>query len=346
LLPLAASIHYGGPDRPPRALRDLLKARIEASPPGSEIDWATYYFSDQELADALVAAQQRGVRVRVVVEGQPRRAAVNAATIESLKAGLGDGLRQHRSWVPGAHLHAKIYAFSGPQPEAFIGSYNPSGDVSADPKLEADIGDQDRGENLLVDYRQPAIASALQVQAKRLWSGKGYSPFARHQNRAVRLDGVTLFFFPRLRNDVVERTLAQLGPGDEVRAAVSHMDGGVFAQRLVQASRRGAKVELVVHETRRRVPEGVVKELRGAGVAIRRYCDVESRPMHAKFVIVDRGERQTAWFGSLNYTLGSRYLNMEVLARSTDAAVIGDLEDRFRVLNEEASRGSCDPAKP
>lgn len=69
----ATEIYYGGPDQPPRALRDLLKARIDAAPPGSEITWATYYFRDQELADSLVAAQRRGVRVRIRIEGSPRR---------------------------------------------------------------------------------------------------------------------------------------------------------------------------------------------------------------------------------------------------------------------------------
>ena len=35
-------VHFGGPDRPPRALRDLLHARVEAVPAEGTIDWMTY----------------------------------------------------------------------------------------------------------------------------------------------------------------------------------------------------------------------------------------------------------------------------------------------------------------
>lgn len=331
----ATEIYFGGPDQPPGALRDLLKARVDAAPPGSEITWATYYFRDQGLADSLVAAQKRGVRVRVRIEGRPRRSKANDAVIASLRAGLGDGLRLHRAWFGAAHLHAKVYAFSGPQPEVLIGSFNPSGDAVDDPKLIADIGDQDRGENLLVGFRDPDTTRALRRAAERLWHGKG-GRFGRRENRPVKLEDARLYFFPRLRPDVVERRIARLGPGDSVQAAISHMDDGPFAKTLAAAAARGADVDLVVHETRRRVPSGVVRQLDKAGAQVRRYCDAEGLPMHAKFVIIDDGGHRSAWFGSLNYTVTSRYLNKEILARSTDAVVVGDLEARFKTIAKTA----------
>jgi len=330
-------IYYGGPDQPPRALRDLLKARVDAAPPGSEITWATYYFRDQELADSLVAAQRRGVRVRIRIEGSPRRGGANDAVVDTLRRGLGDGLRVHRSWFGTTHLHAKVYAFSGPQPEVLIGSFNPSGDATPDAKLIAAIGDQDRGQNLLVGFRDPEVARALRRQAERLWAGK-VGRFDRRENKPVKLETARLYFFPRLRPGVVERRIARLGPGDSVRAAISHMDQGPFARQLAEAARRGAEIDLVVHDTKRRVPKGVVKALDGAGVNIRRYCDPEGLPMHAKFVVIDDGGDRSAWFGSLNYTVTSRYLNKEILARSTDAAVVGDLEARFETIALEAER--------
>jgi len=338
----ATEIHYGGPDQPPGALRDLLKARVDAAPPGSEITWATYYFRDQGLADSLVAAHRRGVRVRVRVEGSPRRSKANDAVIATLREGLGDGLRLHRSWFGIIHLHAKVYAFSGPQPEVLIGSFNPSGDAEPAPKLIGDIGDQDRGENLLVAFRDPDAARALRRQAERLWAGK-VGRFGRRENRPVKLEATRLYFFPRLRPGVVERRIARLGPGDRVQAAVSHMDQGPFARQLADAAARGADIELVVHETKRRAPNSVVKELNRAGATVRRYCDREGLPMHAKFVVIDDGGARSAWFGSLNYTVTSRLLNKEILARSTDAAVVGDLEARFRAIAETADRqaGGC-----
>lgn len=334
----AAELHFGGPDKPARVLRDLLLARIQSAPPGSEIVWVTYYFRDRGLAEALVAAHRRGVRVRVVLDARPRRADVNAAVIATLATGLGEGLRVHRPPFRGSRLHAKIYAFSGPSPVAFVGSFNPSGDTPEDPDVLADIGDQDRGHNLLVGYRDPATAGALRQRAARIWSGRGVSRFSWRQNRPVRLGLTRIYNFPRLRPGVVERSLAGLGSGDQVQAAVSHVEQGPFVARLAQAARRGAQVELVVHDTRRRVPDGVVADLGRAGVVVRRYCHPHGLPMHAKFVVVRDDGRASAWFGSLNYNVNARFLNHEILLHSTDPRLVDGLEGRFSQIASETVR--------
>jgi phosphatidylserine/phosphatidylglycerophosphate/cardiolipin synthase-like enzyme len=339
--PPAATIFFGGVDQPPRALRDLLLARVQAAPAGSEIAWATYYLRDPELAEALIAAKRRGVRVRVVIEETPRRRNGNETIIAQLQAGLGDDLRVHRGLLPGAHLHAKIYTFTGPDPQALIGSFNPTISADDDPQFIRKIGDQDRGENLLVDYRDPAVVKALRKQALRLWSGKANSPLSRFRNPKKRLPELTLFYYPRFRPGVVDKRIRQLGPGDTVRAAISHMDRGPFAQQLAEAAQRGAKIEVIVDDAQRRVADNVVDELEHAGVEIRRFCDADRLPMHAKFVIVDRKDQRAAWFGSFNYNFGSRYLNQEVLARTTNAELIGRLEDRFQLLADEAGRRTC-----
>jgi phosphatidylserine/phosphatidylglycerophosphate/cardiolipin synthase-like enzyme len=68
--------------------------------------------------------------------------------------------------------------------------------------------------------------------------------------------------------------------------------------------------------------------------------------MHAKFVIVDRGGRKSAWFGSLNYNLNSRFLNREILASSTDPVLISDLGRRFSVIAGEAETFSATARTP
>lgn len=338
----APELHFGGPDQPPRTLRDMLKARIEAARPGDEILWATYYFRDRELADALVAARARGVRVRVVVDANPRRADANAAVIARLRAGLGDDLRLHRPAFPGARLHAKIYAFQGSSPAVFVGSFNPSGDTPEDPRVIAEIGDQDRGHNLLVQFRNRTLVQALAAQAGRIWRAANLSRFSRRQNRIVRADTTAVFFFPRLSGGVVEGSLRRLRRGDRVQAAISHLEPGPFTHNLAAAARRGADVQLVVHDTRRRVPPAAVRALSEAGVAIRRYCHPDKLPMHAKFVVVSRGEAQEAWFGSLNHNLNSRWLNQEVLVRSTEPTLTAGLSQRFTAIAAEAERyGDC-----
>jgi phosphatidylserine/phosphatidylglycerophosphate/cardiolipin synthase-like enzyme len=339
---LGATIHFGGPDEPPAALRDLLMARVESAEPGSEIAWATYYLRDPELAEALVAAKRRGVRVRVVLEVSPRRSDANNEVIATLRAGLGDDLRLHRGWLPGMHLHAKIYTFSGgSQPEALIGSFNPTVSSEDDPSFVRKMGDQNRGENLLVNFQDESVVRALRKEVVRIWSGKAASPLNRFKNRSKRWPELTLFFYPRWRTGVVDRGIKRLGRGDTVRAAISHMDRGPFSDELVHAAQRGAKVEVVVDDARRRVPDDVVGQLQRAGVDVRRYCDSDRLPMHAKFLIVEAKDRRQAYFGSFNYNFGSRYMNQEVLARTTDSTLIARLEDRFQILSETADNRSC-----
>jgi hypothetical protein len=133
-----AEIYFGGGRRPSGCLRDLLADRIRSVPAGGSIDWVAYYFRDRRLAGDLLAAHRRGVRVTVTMEKQPRTPHANEAVAEMLAGpqGLGAGFRLlslplllprlQAGWKP--HLHEKLYCFSHPEPVAFLGSYNPSGD--------------------------------------------------------------------------------------------------------------------------------------------------------------------------------------------------------------------------
>ena len=55
----------------------------------------TYYIRDEGLVGALMQARRRGVRVRVVMEGNPRTGAVNVRVRNLLQGddALGEGLR-------------------------------------------------------------------------------------------------------------------------------------------------------------------------------------------------------------------------------------------------------------
>src|SRR5688500_5918459 len=103
-------LEFGGPDLPPRRLRQLLQDHVDAAPRGSRVDWATYYFRDRALAEALIRASDRGVVVTLAVEPDPRRPGANDAVIAMLRDhGLNGGLHLYRT-VRKGHLHTKIYA--------------------------------------------------------------------------------------------------------------------------------------------------------------------------------------------------------------------------------------------
>jgi hypothetical protein len=317
-------VFFGGPDQPARALRDLLEARVDAVPTGGTIDWMTYYFRDEPLAEALVRAHARGVQVRVAVEGYPRRRQANDRVIEILKRGIHGGLRVERRLFGASHLHTKLYAFSDPIPHALVGSFNPSGTVPEhDPELIADIGDQDRGHNLLVEIDEPRMVDTL-IDAAR----------GDLRERTVRDASAEADFFPRA-DDPLRNRIRRFGKGSKLRIAASHLRDPTMARELAVVVERGGSVEVLTHHTQRRSPEKLVEKLRSAGVRTYRYEHPAHLPMHAKFVVAeDAGSRWSA-FGSYNLSRTSRWLNQELLMFSEDSAVWKALDARWMTILAE-----------
>lgn len=331
-------VEFGGPDLSPRRLRDLLQAQVDGSPPGSRIDWATYYFRDRALANALMRASDRGVRVTLVLEPDPRRAGANDAVIAMLQAhGLNGGFHRYRSWrAEKGHLHAKIYCFSHPE-IAWAGSFNPSGDDPEDADVIAEIGDQDRGHNLLFGVRSAKLTAALRRHVGRLAHWSPIPPFLRPSlNLTVEDRGTRLYFYPRLFPYPVERSIARLSTGDRVRGAISHLKPGELTEQLTSAVQRGVDVELLVHDTERRVPSELVRAMAVAGVRITRVGHDDGLPMHAKFILIDQDGARTAWLGSYNFNKKSRRHNAEVLLSTDDPTVTASLEERFRAISSLA----------
>jgi hypothetical protein len=344
----AWTVSFGGPDRPAGCLRDLLEERVEAAPAGSTIDWVTYYFRDRRLANALVRARHRGVRVRVTLDGWPRTPRANARVIAILRGALGDDLRVVAAisdrW-PSAklfrpRLHEKLYCFSAPEPIAFIGSFNPSGDdPETEPDLIREIGDQDRGHNLLVGLRDPELVAPLVAHARLLHDRRhsGFDRFRPAANRVHASNGVSVHFLPRFRADPVNLLLGRCERGDRVRIAASHLSGPSSVRTLKALAERGAEVEVLAEATPRRVPPAVETRLRDAGVSIVRLVHAEGLPMHAKFALVDCGGERHVMFGSFNWTEPSRHLNREIGAIASDTELYAAFETRWGVLRQSAS---------
>jgi phosphatidylserine/phosphatidylglycerophosphate/cardiolipin synthase-like enzyme len=336
--------YFGGPGQANGVLRDLLQARIEATPSGGAIDWMTYYFRDERLADALAGARRRGVKVRVCVEGWPRRRRANDNVIRRLgdsAAGVGAGLRVVRRVIP-SHLHAKVYAFSHPAPHVLVGSFNPSGCADPDAaKVTADIGDHDRGHNLLVEVRDPAIVDALVRRVRALHSGAGVMELMRARCGDVAAGEHESVFFPRLGRNPLDLRLQELGPAADLRIAVSHLRDPWLCARLCDLARAGAEVQVLTHDTLRRTPRRVERALAAAGVTVWRYRHPEGLPMHCKFVLVRESGRRWAGFGSYNFTLTSRWLNQELLVFSESRGLWDALDARWGQIRAERWTKPC-----
>lgn len=342
-----AEVHFGGPDCPVGALRNLLAERIAAVPTGGAIDWVTYYFRDRRLAADLAAARRRGVEVRVTLEGHPRTPHANDAVIALLAPVLQRGLRVVRcatELTPLARLvrprlHEKLYCFSHPQPIAMVGSFNPSGDQpEQEQAVLLEIGDHDRGHNLLVELRAPELVSALVTHARRL-HGARHGPFDRFEraaNRPLVFGDLTVLFWPRVRPDPILHRLARLEPASRLRLVASHISGARSRRTLLGLAARGVAVEILAEATHRRVPTALEQDLVAAGIPIRRLVYQPWVPMHNKFALLDTAGERSVTFGSFNWTGPSRCLNREIGIVTRDPELFESFAARWDFLSKEA----------
>ena len=339
-------IFFGGPDRPPRALRDLLHSRVAGVPPGGEIFWATYYFRDQSLADALVLARRRGVNVRLTLEANPRTAHANRPVFETLQspAGLDGGLRALKHLWPenlqfwrNPRLHIKLYYFSHPEPHVLLGTFNPSGNRPEDPAIVAEIGDQDRGHNFLLEWTDRRLVSPLREHI-RLIHTSFHGPWERllpDNNRVIATDDTRIFLFPRIRRGVIRRKLKDLPTGAVLRLAVSHMNDRRIVRSLALLADRGVRIEILAHDTKRRVPHWGERSLNRNGITFRRYVHPENLPMHNKFILVETPERREVLFGSMNLSGRSLHANHELLVASENLSLFQAFEERWKQMLRE-----------
>lgn len=338
-------IYFGGPDKPAGYLRDILAEHIAAVPCGGSIDWVTYYFRDLRLADALVQAHKRGVRVGLSLAGKPRVPNANDAVIAMLSGpeGLGEGLRvvtlpgipapRGRSWKP--QLHEKLYCFSHPKPIAFIGSFNPSGNMPEENReIIREIGNQDRGHNVLVGLTDPILSEQLVKHARQLQRvrpGLTYR-FSAEANRTVNGADTSIYFWPRVRPHPVVQFLNHIGDNARVRVVASHIRTESAVDVMLGLARRGVALEIFADATSRRVTEKVEQRFSAANIQFRRIRDPEDLPMHLKFVLVEDNDKVWSIFGSFNWTKPSFWLNHEIAAISSNPMLFKAFADRCDVL--------------
>ena len=341
-------IYFGGPDLPPGRLRDLLAERIAGVPAGGAIDWVTYYFRDRRLAEELVRAHRRGVKVTVTLEGHPRTPDANDEVIAMLTGpdGLDKGFRTVRlprvltpsGKLRNPHLHEKLYCFSHPKPVAFIGSFNPSGDDPEDrPEIVREIGDQDRGHNVLVGLTEHSLVEGLVRHARwvhRARHGR-FDRFFAGATRVLKGSDSEIHFLPRLRSHPAIRLLRRVGVGAHIRVAVSHLKKTPFVATIIALAGQGAKVRVLAEHTLRRVPKRIEQVLTEAGVPFRRVTHPEGFPMHNKFVLVEKAGQRWVIFGSFNWTGRSYWLNYEIGAISTNAQLFAAFASRWEALEAQ-----------
>ncbi len=279
------------------------------------------------------------------MEGSPRTRDVNSRVRKFLEGegALGAGFRciRHRlvdnRFFRTSRLHEKLYYFSHPVPSVLVGTFNPSGNLPEDPDIIRKIGDQDRGHNVLVDIQDVALVEGLYVHARRIFEAihGPWEAYLPENNRALSSGKTQIIFFPRSKRDDFDDLFNSLEADSSLRIAVSHLNDRGVCKRLSELSRLGTHIEVLAHDTQRRVPSWVEKQMLRDGIIFSRYDHPDGLPMHNKFMLIDTPERKMVTFGSMNLSVRSLHANHELLVFCDNSDFYEMFQRRWREMLSE-----------
>ena len=318
-----------------------LVAAIDAAV--QDVRFETYIFENdvagQAIADALCRAVQRGVEVRLLIDGfgslktpEAFFAAMQAAGVKLL---FYRPLRG--KWFPTRHrmrrAHRKIVLFDGKV--GFIGGLNIIDDFT---------------ENLSTthpryDYAvmvEGPVLSAIYDSVFRLWRGAKWFTNLRQQHGgsvppiSVQPLGDSPLAFVSRDNVKHRRNIEQ-----EYRAAISNataevliassyfLPGHRLRQTLIAAAKRGVKVEILLqgaadHPLMQMATRSLYADLLDGGIVIHEYLPAM---LHAKVAVIDA---RWATVGSSNLDPFSLVLNREANIVSLDPTFAGQLRASLR----------------
>lgn len=294
---------------------------------------AGYTFGSERVADLLVRAADRGVEVRVLVEGSPVGGfSAQSARLLDRVAAAGVTVRVLDSDPERFRFHHAKYAVADDRAVVLTENWKPSGTggqtnrgwgvvTGSRPDTETvadDLAALFRADMAAADARP---WSSFRADAEFHESGRADESFpTRFEPPTASTADVTLLTAP---GNAADRLVARIDAADDRVLAVVPRTGGAQA-RLVRALRRAADRGVEVHlllsgawydrESNRALVEALADEPVEVSV---------SRPrgrfgkIHAKGVVID----DTAVVGSLNWNEGAATENREVLVAVENESV-------------------------
>lgn len=303
------------------AIRDHVLGMVERSQPGSTISLNLYNITDHErgFADAVLAAAERGVRVRVVLESTK----ADTGSARALVDGLGTD-RSADSWAVvcttgchgDKHNHNKFYLFSQVDRVAPVV-------VQSSANLTVMNAENFWNNAVTLVDNQSLYDAYLDYfeDLARDVSDPDYYTTARAGN-------VKAYFFPRATgtgSDTVYNTLGNVecaaDGGTRLRIAMWYFGRQAVAERLAELGSAGCRIDIVHSE----LTDGPRAVLTGAPNVRLRALDGDDLVVHSKYLLIDGSyagqQRRTVFTGSPNYSNSALHRNDEAMLRIYDDAI-------------------------
>jgi phosphatidylserine/phosphatidylglycerophosphate/cardiolipin synthase-like enzyme len=300
----------GGPDVP------LVQALGQAQ---LSIDMAAYSISLRSVRDALLQAQKRGVRVRVVMESDNMLDSVPQALVDAGIPIIGDN---NHSNHPGL-MHDKFVVID--HSEVWTGAMN-----------FTTAGTYEDNNNL-IRIRSTKVAEDYTVEFNEMFERDFFGPdaIAKTPNPYVTIDGVALevYFSP---DDKIVRRIVELlrGAQQSIHFLAYSFTSRDFSDILLQKAGQGLDVSGVMEEQQVKSNKNTAfTAFQQAGLPV--YKDGNKGQMHHKVFIIDE---KIVIAGSYNFSLSAETQNDENVVIFFDPRIAAQYLAEFNRVDAEAQK--------
>lgn len=311
------------------AIKDRIIATIDATAPGATIRSSMYALTDQDYTDALVAAHDRGVTVRVVLDAKY----TSAAASQNLIAALGD-YPSPGSWVRVCMTGGACIAHGGVNPI----NHNKFFTFSSVGRVPYVVIQASANQTALNVEKYFNNAYTI-VRNRRLYDA--YNRYFADLAAMVpnndyfttgRAGAERYWFLPEETGDVVVDILDRVRctgnhrrgtPGDHrsiVRVSAFALHRAEVADALTGLADAGCRVEVVYTDSNQ------VANLTGhANLTLRRLKNADGYLVHSKYFLIEgnyagRPDRTLTFAGSANLDFSSLRENDETILEIDGAA--------------------------
>lgn len=274
------------------------------------IDGAFYELESERIADALIAAAQRGVKVRLVADSDYEK---NEEMQKVLAAGIPvifDG----RS----ALMHNKFAIVDGKT--IWTGSYNITDNCAF------------RNNNNGIIIRSEELAENYIIEFKEMFEGNSFGARSPSEtpHTQVKVGSGTIYNYFAPEDDIPPKIVRYLSIAKKsINFMAFNFTDGTIAEAMIEKKKAGIQVEGVIE--RRGAERSVMGELQNAGITVLK--DGNKYVMHHKVIIIDDEWTIT---GSYNFTGSAATQNDENILIIHDPTVAKKFKEEYQRIKNMA----------
>jgi phosphatidylserine/phosphatidylglycerophosphate/cardiolipin synthase-like enzyme len=304
--PEGPSNRQGGMDE--ALVADIARAQQRVELASFDLDLAT-------VAAALMDAHERGVHVRVSIDGENLETPeVSSVMGEMAAAGIGVFYDQRN-----AFMHDKIVVIDGSV--VWTGSWNVT------------INDTFRNNNNMVRIADQALAANYSAKLDAIFNeqgGPGQPSVVRYPDITLGDARVSTMFAPE--DPITDVIMAQLAAAHErIDVMAFAFTSDPIADALVEARQRGVAVRVVMENRNSKGTGSAFDHLRDAGIDT--HADGNCYIMHHKAMMIDGRKLIT---GSFNFTASAQNQNDENVLVIDDPSMVALYEAEFERIYDQA----------